>query len=352
MADTNKQTKEQKEALEAAQKAAPSEKEQLRMKASVPPLQRDSEHSFVSADETDVPAASDPELAQPNLTNTSLAEAECQYQQDEDSNLKLTRPDRAKSTYEQSSALGEVDLERLSDDQIKDANVLTKATPRYHPARIAPSSDRPRQPGERAPAAGAGSWPLNESQMPAVMPTDPPVEDREDLDNGFASSAGFRQNKDGTLARKGLKIEKSDVTAAAALYARLRQQFPGFTKDQLADEFELQWLSGTAGQPQSHREGEGLSQHGLTAVGDVRVAEPDLGKLRSEAYEADPAEPTPGAAPAAGLPSTNEPATKAPDAAKENSGETAEADAKAAEQIAKFDHDGDGNVGGSKPKTK
>lgn len=340
-----KQTAEQKADLKAAEKAAPDEETLRRIAASVPPLQRDADHSFVPVEKTD--REEDPELVQPNLTGTSMAAVEADYVADEGSKLKLTRhdyggKDRTGSTYERSSAIDETDLERMTDEQLKDSGALSKATPRIHPARIAPSSDRPRQPGSTAPAAGAGSWPVHEGQMPAVMPTDPVVEkaDEKDGDATFAKAAGFKQTEDGTLARKGLRISKKDTTHAAALYLRLRQQFPNFTKEQLADEFEVQWLSGRAGAPQSHRPGEELSQHGLTAVGDDRVDVVKLGELRATeaaAFEADPEKPAAGpSTPEAGLPSENEPASTAVDAAKESSGETAKADEKAVAQTEKI----------------
>jgi hypothetical protein len=340
------QTSKQKEELEKAQASAPSKDELRDIASRVPPLQRTDETSFVSVEDTDL--ETDPEAIQPNLTGTGTAGLAAA----EETTLKVTRPDPAKSTYERSTALGEVELERMTDEQIKSAGVLKKATPQINPARLAGTSDRPRQPTARVPAAGAGSWPLNESQMPAVMPTDPPVEDRAELDNGFAKAAGFSSNKDGTLAKKGLRIRKNEVSAAAALYASLRQRFPQFTKEQLADEFETQWLSMRIGGEQSHRAGPELSSQGLTAVGDHRVETVGLGELRAKsdaAFEADPAKSSPSNAPAAGLPSENEPASKAVDDAKEPSGETAAADKAALAAAAKFDHDGDGKPGGAPP---
>ena len=340
------QTKEQKETLKAAQASAPSDDQLRDMAARLAPLERDEEHSYVPAEDT-AEAELDTEDVQPNLTTDDSA------LETASKNITITRPDNAESTYERSTAFTEAELERLTDDQIKDAKVLSKATPLVSPARLG-QSDRPRQPTFRTPAAGAGSWPLNESQMPAVLPSDPPVEaaDSRDLGgNGFAKRAGFKSNKDGTLVRKGLRIEKNQVAQAAALHASLRQQFPHFTSDQLADEFEAQWLSLRSGAEQSHRAGPELSPHGQTAVGDARVKDVAFGKLRSETYEADPdtAPPAPETVPSTGLPSTNEPATTAPDMVKEDSGETAEADEKAKAEFAKFDHDNDGLPGGSKP---
>lgn len=345
------QTKEQKADLKAAQQAAPSEEQLRDMATRVPPLVRDDEHSFVDVDDTD--RETDPDLIQPDLTGEGVA-ALRMAEEEEGPMLKMTRPDPAKSTYERSSVLSEVDLERMTDEQIRDSKALTKASPQIHPARLAPSSDRPRQPGSTAPAAGAGSWPVHEGQMPAVMPTDPPLEDAEDreLDNGFAKAAGFSTAKDGTLKRKGLSIEKNEVSEAAALYLRLRQQFPAFTRDQLADEFEVQWLSGRAGAEQSHRAGEELSQHGLTEVGDDRVTQTNLGELRATSDRAFEADPEPGPAPdagEAGAPTENEPASTAVDQAKESSGEAAAADEQAAKEFAKFDKDGDGKPGGAPP---
>lgn len=187
---------------------------------------------------------------------------------------------------------------------------------------------------------------MHEGQMPAVMPTDGPVESAEERelagDNTFAKAAGLNRNKDGSLSRKGLRVEKNEVAQAAALYLRLRQQFPAFTEEQLSDEFELQWLSGRAGAPQSHRAGEELSQHGLTEVGDDRVETINLGEQRAKsdaAFEADAQTPDLPAAqtPEAGLPSQNEPASTAVDAAKESSGETAEADKAAVKEAAKLE---------------
>jgi hypothetical protein len=140
--------------------------------------------------------------------------------------------------------------------------------------------------------------------------------------------------------RRGLHIKRNEVRHAASLYLRLRQQFPQFTQDQLADEFELQWLSGRSGAPQSHRAGSELSPHGLTAAGDDRVAPGNLGELRRDASEADPAQGPlpPEAVPEAGLPSENEPASTAVDQAKENSGETKAADEQAAKDAAKLEN--------------
>jgi hypothetical protein len=332
--------------LKAAEAAAPSEEELREIATRVPPLVRDEEHSFVETEGQDV----DAEDVAPDLTGKGYAPL---YDDIDDSTIKVTRADRAKSTYERSSAFRETDLERLTDEQIKSSGLLKKATSAVHPARLAPSSDRPRQPGSTAPAAGAGSWPVHEGQLPAVMPTDGPVEDaadREVGDNGLATRLGLSKGKDGTLTRKGLSIAKNETAGAAALYLRLRQQFPSFTKEQLADEFEVQWLSGNVGGLQSHRAGEELSQHGLTEVGDDRVEITELGKLRREAPEADPrANPAAPGAPDTGLPSVNEPASVAIDDAKEPSGETVEADEEAKKLAAKFDHDGDGRPGGAPP---
>lgn len=318
------QTKEQKAELKAAQAAAPNDETLRDIAARVPPLQRDAAHSFVPAEDTDAPDI-DATVAQPEA----------------DSTITLTRGDPAESTYERSTAFSEVDLEHLTDEQIKDGKVLSKATNRVAPARLAPTSDRPRAPHARVPAAGAGTWPVNESQLPAVMPTDTPLDEHDDQHNPgdatFAKRARLNTNKDGSLSRKGIHIRKHEVSEAAALFLRLRQQFPGFTQEQLDDEFELQWLSNRVGAKQSHRPGAEASPHGLTAVGDERQVEQNLGQQRAKsdaAFEADPQNaaipPTP--VPEAGLPTANEPASTAPDAAKEPSGEAAEADQKAVEQ--------------------
>lgn len=323
------QTAEQKAELKAAQEAAPDEETLRNIAARVPPLKRDEEHSFVPVEETDRPEGKDvqgePEDSRPG-------------------SITVTRPDRANSTYERSAAFSEAEIERLSDEQL--AELKGKIKSRVPLTHLAPSSERPRQPGAKAPAAGAGSWPVHEGQMPAVMPTDGPVESAKERelagDNTFAKAAGLNRNKDGSLSRKGLRVEKNEVAQAAALYLRLRQQFPAFTEEQLSDEFELQWLSGRAGAPQSHRAGEELSQHGLTEVGDDRVETINLGEQRAKsdaAFEADAQTPDLPAAqtPEAGLPSQNEPASTAVDAAKESSGETAEADKAAVKEAAKLE---------------
>jgi hypothetical protein len=193
------------------------------------------------------------------------------------------------------------------------------------------------------------------------MPSDPPVEDRRADsvgDNTFAGITGFSESG-GSLKLQGvrsgttLKIEKNQVRAAAALYLRLKQQFPQFTTEMLNDEFAIQF-EGAIGNSQSFRETGGLSQHGDTAVGDPRVTFVPLGAERQKASEAQPAPSTPSvSASEAGLPSVNEPSSRAPDDAKAGSTSTDqdEADKKAAEQFAKFDGDGNGAPGGSKPKT-
>jgi hypothetical protein len=117
----------------------------------------------------------------------------------------------------------------------------------------------------------------------------------------------------------------------------LRQQVSAFTKAQLADEFEAQWLSLRTGAEQSHRAGPELSGHGLTAVGDDRTTQVNLGELRAKskaAFEADP-EQSPEGRLSSGLPSENEPASTAVDNAQEPSGETVEADEKAVKEAEK-----------------
>lgn len=346
------QTKEQKAELKAAQAAAPSDEELTDIARRVPPLVRDAEHSFVPQEETD--AETDPELLNPDLTGKDIADVEADFVADEGGDIKITRPGRIKGDYTRSTAFTESDLERLSDEQVE--KLVKKAGPRFHPSRLG-LSDRQRSPNFRTPAAGAGSWPVNESQLPAVLPSDPPVEDADDRntlsDNTFTGATGFSRAKDGSLKRKGLNIGKKEVAAAAALYLRLRQQFPEFTTEQLGDEFELQWLSLRSGAEQSHRAGPEMSSAGQTAAGDARTTETNLGELRrssDRAFEADPEQVPPEVA-GAGAPSTNEPASTAVDQAKKPSGETAAADKQAAAEVAKFDHDGDGKVGGSKPKT-
>lgn len=349
-----KQTKEQKADLKAAQAAAPSEDELISMARRVPPLARDEDHSFVPAEDTQLTEApfDDPELVTPDLTNQTIGEATAAFGEEEGSTLTITRPDRAESEYDiNTTRLTETDIERMSDEQIKDSGLLKKSVGLIHPSRIAPSSTQLRAPTDGSPAAGTGSWPVNESQMPAVLPSDPPLEeadDRHDGHNGFAKAAGFNRHKDGTLRRKGLKIKGNEVRHAASLFLRLRQQFPQFTSEQLSDEFELQWLSGRAGAPQSHRPGGEASPHGLTAAGDDRVAPGNLGAQRAEserAFEADaaPGPIPPEARPEAGVPSENEPASTAVDQAKESSGETAEADQQAVKDAAKLENKPDDN---------
>lgn len=342
------QTKEQKEELEKAKAAAPSKEEQANMASRVPPLARTEETSFVPVEDTDATDVK-PEDVQPNLTDTSLAALEASTA---DAELTIQREDRAKSTYKRSAALTEVDIERMTDAQLKDANVLKKAVPRYHPARLAPSSERERSPLQRSPAAGPGTWPVPEDQLPAAMPSDPPLDERPDGDKTFSGVTGFTQTDKGLSyrAKAGtvLNIPKKEVAGAAALYLRLRQQFPHFTTEQLNDEFAIQYETRIGG-PQSHRPGDEISPHGLTAVGDDRVPQPLVGPLRKDAPEADPAASTPASPPAAGLPSTNEPASRAPDMAKEPTGETDKADAEAKAEFAKFDKDGDGRPGGAPP---
>jgi hypothetical protein len=315
------QTPEQEAALVQAEAAKPSDETLRRLAASVPPLVRDEDHSFVEADDTDI--ETDPDLITPVGDGVTAPLGQ------KPSTVEVTRADRAGSTYRRSTVVTEADLERMSDEQIKESGLLDKGQSRVPPSRLQHGS-RPRQPGQYAPAAGAGTWPMNESQMPAVMPTDPPLEDngRKPGDNTFAAVAGFKQTEDGSLVRNGLEIKGHDVSHAASLYLMLRQQFPAFTREQLADEFEVQWLSGRSGAPLSHRAGEELSTNGLTATGDDRVQEPVLGEARKEASKAEPAAASAPASelPEAGLPSANEPASTAVDAAKTDAEGTTEAD--------------------------
>jgi hypothetical protein len=175
------------------------------------------------------------------------------------------------------------------------------------------------------------------------MPSDPPKEDGEDP--GDATLTGyppfkFEGRKVVVFSSEGAKSEVApdETKNAAALYLRLRNQFPHFTEDELADEFIIQWEA-RVGAKQSFRPSQELSQHGDTAVGDPRVTHVPLGVERAEATEAQPNSlpPEPGAyaTPEAGLPSVNEPASRAQDDEKfglENKGTQDEADLEAMAQ--------------------
>lgn len=347
-----------------AHDSTPTDEELASMARRISPLQRDEEHSFVPAEDTDAP--DDPDLVQPNLTgggNAELRAQEAELQKDAKPFKLQAKIGRIKSEEQTVSTVNESSLERLSDEDIKAAGLLKADATRIHPARISPSSERTRTPLQRAPAAGPGTWPVPEGQLPAVMPSDPPIEDAEDVEPGdktFLAASGFKTTTSGDLAVNRPKagttvtIPKKRIKEAAAIYYGIRNQFPHFTQEQIADEFLVRFESGI-GQPQSHRAADELSQHGLTAVGDDRVNPVMLGTERAtadEAFEADPEASPSAETPSAGLPSQNEPASTAPDMAKEPSGETAAADKKAVADGSKFDHDGDGKVGGSKPKAK
>lgn len=344
------------------QDQAPTDEQLTDMARRISPLVRDEEHSFVPVEDTD--AEDDPDLLQPNLTgggNSELRAQEAAMQQEAKGVKLRTKIGRIESEPKTMYNLRESDLERMTDEEIKEAGLLKGGAGLIHPARISPSSERTRTPLQRSPAAGPGTWPVPEGQLPAVMPSDPPIEDSEDVEPGdktFEAVSGFKVGTSGDLAIKRAKagttltIPKKRVREAAAIYLGIRNQFPHFTQEQIADEFLLRFESGI-GESQSHRAADELSQHGLTAVGDDRVSPVMLGNERAksdEAFEADPEASPASNAPSAGLPSTNEPASTAPDMAKEPSGETAKADAKAIKGAEKFDHDQNGAVGGSKPK--
>lgn len=325
--------KERAEDLKQALASAPSEEEQADMQARIAPISRDEDHSFVPVEETDVP--DDPELLAPDLTRTGVAGLEPAPELVE---RELKKADGETAVVR----VDEARLERMSDEEIKSSGVLKKPTELVHPARLAPTSERVRTPYQRSPAAGPGTWPVHEGQLPAVMPSDPPIEDRRaesEGDNTFTGVTGF-STKDGglKLAHAGtvVNIAKNEVRHAAALYLRLRQQFPHFTTEMLNDEFAIQWEAGI-GKRQSHRPSQELSQHGDTAVADPRITLVELGKERANAPEAQPGPSTLASPPAAGLPSENEPATRHPDDAKPDKGTSMDdADAKALETIEKF----------------
>jgi len=150
------------------------------------------------------------------------------------------------------------------------------------------------------------------------MPSDPPKEDGEDP--GDATLTGyppfkFEGRKVVVFSSEGAKSEVApdETKNAAALYLRLRNQFPHFTEDELADEFIIQWEA-RVGAKQSFRPSQELSQHGDTAVGDPRVTQVNLGEEREDASVAQPRsipfEPSTANTPEAGLPSVNEPASR------------------------------------------
>ncbi len=306
-ADRDKAAKQANaEALRIAQEQADARGEaETALLGRTAPLVRDEEHSFVQQEASEVP----PEELQPDLTKTGVAGLEV----DPPATIIVKADD-----VEHTIPLTCERLEIMSDEDIADAGLLTDAPPLVHPARIAPTSERQRTPLQRAPAAGPGTWPVPEDALPAVMPSDPPVEEGEEP--GDASLTGYPPFKASgrkvvIYSSEGAKseVEPDETKNAAALYLRLRNQFPHFTEDQLSDEFIIQWES-RVGAKQSFRPGQELSQHGETAVGDPRVTEVPLGELREEASEAQPNSlpPEPGAytLPEAGLPSTNEPASR------------------------------------------
>jgi hypothetical protein len=295
---------------EKARVAALSE-DDLKVSSHTAPLVRDEEHSFVQAE----PSEFTVEELQPNLTGIGGA------------GLVVEPPAMIEikaNDIVHKVPLTESRLEIMSDEDIADAGLLEDAPSLIHPARVAPTSERQRTPLQRAPAAGPGSWPVPEDALPAVVPSDPPKEDAETGEPlGDATLSGYppfkvEGRKVVVYSSEGARseVEADETTNAAALYLRLRNQFPHFTEAELSDEFVIQW-EGRVGAKQSMRPSQELSQHGDTAVGDPRVTEVDLGELRKEATQAQPRSlpPSPPASvtPEAGLPSVNEPATRAPD---------------------------------------
>ncbi|RPJ87099.1 MAG: hypothetical protein EHM18_02835 [Acidobacteria bacterium] len=273
-----------------------------------PPLERDAEHSFVVAEETEYT----PEELQPDLTKTGVAGLAL----DPVPTIIVKADD-----VEHKIPLTEARLEIMSDEDIADAGLLTDAPPLVNPARVAPTSERQRTPLQRASAAGPGSWPVPEDSLPAVMPSDPPVEEGEAP--GDATLSGYppfkvEGRKVAIYSSEGVRSEVApdETVNAAALYLRLRNQFPHFTEDMLSDEFVIQWESRVGGK-QSMRPGQELSQHGDTAVGDPRVSFVELGedRLAMDIAQPNSLPPEPGARsmPEAGLPSVNEPAVRAQD---------------------------------------
>jgi len=150
------------------------------------------------------------------------------------------------------------------------------------------------------------------------MPSDPPVEEGEDP--GDATLSGyppFKQEgrKVVIFSSEGAKSEVApdETKNAAALYLRLRNQFPHFTEDMLSDEFIIQW-EGRQGGGQSMRTNQEVSQHGDTAVADPRVTFVERGDELLAQPKAQPRslplEPSAAGTPEAGLPSVNEPAVR------------------------------------------
>jgi len=296
----------QKEALEIAQREADARSEDdLIGTIHTPPLERDDEHSFIQAEEYEGDVA---ELA-PDLTGVGVK------------GLVLDPPatiDVKADDVVHKIPLTVERLEIMSDEDIADAGLLTEAPPLVHPARIAPTSERQRTPYQRSPAAGPGSWPVPEDALPAVVPSDPPKEDGEDPGDGTLTGyPPFKAEgrKVAVYSSKGVKseVEPDETKNAAALYLRLRNQFPHFTEDQLSDEFIIQWEA-RVGAKQSFRPSQELSQHGDTAVADPRVTQVNLGEEREDASVAQPRsvafEPSAANTPEAGLPSLNEPASR------------------------------------------
>jgi len=289
----------QKEALEIAQREADARSEdELEVLSHTPPLVRDEEHSFVQQE----PYEGNPAKVQPDLTQNK---------------------DVLDFSYD-GRYYHEAEVERMTDEEIVEAGLLNEVQAGAH-SRIAPTSERQRTPLQRAPAAGPGTWPVPEDSLPAVMPSDPPKEDGEEP--GDATLTGyppfnFEGRKVVVYSSEGARSEVApdETVNAAALYLRLRNQFPHFTEDELSDEFIIQWEA-RVGAKQSFRPSQELSQHGDTAVGDPRVTLIELGEARKDASQAQPNSlphdfPA-SSVPPTGLPSVNEPASRAPDGEKE-----------------------------------
>lgn len=233
----------------------------------------------------DVDRETDPDLVQPNLTEegVSMRSVEEQFRQ-EFGTVEVefgSGKKNAETIKTRVVPTAEV-VEGLTDEQIEDSGLLDETHPIVHPARISPSSDRPRTPYQKEPAAGPGTWPVPEDALPAAMPSDPPREDSATAGSKtFADVSGIKVSraKDSdeieeitvSSTRAGnpiITIPRKQVAPAAHLWMQLRQQHPDLTKEQLLDEFYIQ-VEAMVGV---------VSPHGLTAAGDDRTSESEPGK--------------------------------------------------------------------------
>lgn len=232
----------------------------------------------------DVDRETDPAIVQPNLTaeGTSMRSVEEDFRRDK-STVEVeygSGKKNAETIKVQIVPTPEV-VEGLSDTQLEDSGLIDGSAGVIHPARISPSSDRPRTPYQKEPAAGPGTWPVPEDALPAVMPSDPPRESMaEATSKAFADVSGIvvarakgsDEIEEIKVSNRGgltITIPRKQVAPAAHLWMQLRQLHPQLTVDELRDEFYLQVESMTGV----------ISPHGLTAAGDPRTDEEEPGKL-------------------------------------------------------------------------